>query len=151
MSSVNMKTVGDKARDLLKGASEARVETEVDQDTKGVNDGAVTGATTPEDAESHPQANIITRAVGSQEPLELDKVAGRLQPGDVLLLCTDGLSKVVSDDEIAQVLATRRPAEATRELVNLALLRGAPDNVSVVVVRVDLDTGTVTQPVAWKE
>ena len=105
------------------------------------------GALSPEEAQRHPMGNVVTRAVGAHETLEVDAHPVITRPGDVLLLCTDGLSKVVSDDEIAQVLATRRPAEATRELVNLALLRGAPDNVSLVVVRVDVDTGTITRPV----
>ena len=88
MSSVNMKTVGDKARDLLKGASEARVETEVDQDTKGVNDGAVTGATTPEDAESLNaqmelmlSGNTAKKAVwisDEQDTMETDAAPGKV-------------------------------------------------------------------------
>lgn len=109
------------------------------------------GALSPEEAHHHPMGNVVTRAVGAHETLDVDAHPVLAQAGDVMLLCTDGLSKVVADEEIARILANRRPFEATRELVNLALLRGAPDNVSVVVVRTDYDTGTVTRPVVWEE
>src|SRR5205814_4573754 len=62
------------------------------------------GLLTPEAAEHHPYANVITRAVGTSAELELDKVTDRLAPNDLYLLCTDGLSKMVGDDEIAAIL-----------------------------------------------
>jgi protein phosphatase/serine/threonine-protein phosphatase Stp1 len=91
------------------------------------------GALAPQDAESHPQANIITRAVGSEEPLQLDKVAGTLLRGDAILLCTDGLFKALREPEIAGVLAAGGEPE---ELLDMALKAGARDNVTVVVVKV---------------
>ena len=91
------------------------------------------GSLAPEDAESHPQANIITRAVGSQEPLELDKVAGRLQPGDVLLLCTDGFYRAVDTygfaSDAALVARAREasqcPLRATSEKLSAFRAAGA--------------------------
>ncbi len=62
------------------------------------------GMLTPEAAERHPYANIITRAVGTSPELELDKLTDRLAPDDLFLLCSDGLSKMVGDDEIAAIL-----------------------------------------------
>jgi type VI secretion system ImpM family protein len=91
------------------------------------------GSLAPEDAESHPQANVITRAVGSQEPLELDKVAGRLLPGDVLLLCTDGLFKALSDAQISQILAS---GSGSQQLIDQALQAGARDNVTALVIEI---------------
>jgi type VI secretion system ImpM family protein len=92
------------------------------------------GALAAEDAEKHPQANVITRAVGSLEvALNLDKVSGRIQPGDVLLLCTDGLFKALRETEIAQILAAGEGAE---QLIERALQHGARDNVTALVVQV---------------
>lgn len=92
------------------------------------------GAITPEQAQAHPRRNVITRAVGADATLELEMIQDRLEPNDQFLLCTDGLTKVVSDDEIAATLALTHGGEASARLIELALGRGAPDNVTVVVV-----------------
>lgn len=89
------------------------------------------GALAPEDADSHPQANVILRAVGAGDSLELDKVSGRLHAGDRLLLCSDGLFKAVPETEIGGMLT--RDADAAA-LIGTAVERGARDNVSAVVV-----------------
>lgn len=94
------------------------------------------GIVTAEAGRSHPQANVLTRAVGYAE-LKLDKVRGPIQADDVFLLCSDGLVKFVGDDEIAEILGRQSPEEATKTLVDLTLVRGASDNVTVVVVRCD--------------
>jgi serine/threonine-protein phosphatase Stp1 len=91
------------------------------------------GALAPEEAESHPQANVITRAVGSQEALQLDKVAGRILPGDILLLCTDGLFKALPESEIEQLLNAGHGPE---QLIEQALRVGARDNVTALIVEV---------------
>ncbi len=91
------------------------------------------GTLAPEEAEGHPQANVITRAVGSHEPLELDKVSGRIVPGDVLLLCSDGLFKALPEHEIARALAH---GDGPEQLLEQALRAGARDNVTALVVRV---------------
>ncbi|MBC7941248.1 MAG: type VI secretion system-associated protein TagF [Chitinophagaceae bacterium] len=91
------------------------------------------GALAAELAETHPQANVITRAIGSSEALELDKVAGRVVPGDRLLLCTDGLFKALSEADIAQLLAGGGGPEA---LLEQALKAGARDNVTALVIEV---------------
>ena len=84
-------------------------------------------------AEGHPQANVITRAVGAPKSLELDKVAGRVKSGDLLLLCTDGLFKALTEAHISELLAAGGGPEA---LLEHALKAGARDNVTALVVEV---------------
>jgi len=89
------------------------------------------GLLTPGEAESHSQANVITRAVGSQDDLLLDKVTGSLLPSNIVVLCTDGLFKAVSESEIASVLTAGGGPE---ELVDRALRASARDNITVMLV-----------------
>jgi serine/threonine-protein phosphatase Stp1 len=91
------------------------------------------GTITAEEAEHHPRGNIITRAVGGGDELELDKVVGRVEPGDRFLLCSDGLFKDLPEAEIAALLSAGRDAAALIEAANAA---GARDNVSAVVLAV---------------
>ena len=91
------------------------------------------GMLAAEDSEAHPQANVITRAVGADGELELDKVSGRVAAGDLFLLCSDGLFKALSEAEIAAALVA---GDGPGELVAASLSRGARDNVTAVVVRV---------------
>lgn len=95
------------------------------------------GIITAKEADSHPMANVITRAVGVVPDLALDVVEDEVLAGDIFLLCSDGLNKCLSDAEIAAVVSTHPPAEACDALVAGALKRGAPDNVTVIVVRCD--------------
>ncbi|MFE0752511.1 PP2C family protein-serine/threonine phosphatase [Inquilinus sp. NPDC058860] len=92
------------------------------------------GSLTPEEGRRHPGANVITRAVGATGPLELDMAQGDSRPGDVYLLCSDGLTNVVADAEIADRLAALPCEEASAALLDLALARGAPDNVTLIVL-----------------
>lgn len=89
------------------------------------------GTLSEEEAESHPQANVITRAVGAQGELELDKVSGRIVEGDRYLLCTDGLFKTMSEAEIGAMIGGGSDALA---IVTEAVGRGARDNVSAIAV-----------------
>lgn len=91
------------------------------------------GRITPAEASRHPRRNIITRAIDGSLPVESDLSIREARVGDRFLLCTDGLSGVVADDEIAHVLAQGDPTGTVTLLVDLALERGAPDNVTVVV------------------
>jgi protein phosphatase len=94
-----------------------------------------------EQASSHPSANRITRAVGTQEQLAVDQYRSVLRDGDTVLLCSDGLTKEVSDDEVATILDDYDCDEASEELVELTLERGARDNVTVAVIRFEATTG----------
>lgn len=89
------------------------------------------GELAPEEAEHHPQANVITRAVGAPDALELDKVSGRIVAGDVMLLCTDGLFKALPEREITLLLANGAGPDS---LIEEALRKGARDNVTALVV-----------------
>lgn len=102
------------------------------------------------EARHHPMANVITRAVGSQDTLQLDRVRFELAAGDVFLLCSDGLSKLLDDDEIERQLGSSNSRNAVQGLIQTALERGADDNVTTVVVSIhrqdDLDANGETIP-----
>jgi serine/threonine protein phosphatase PrpC len=104
-----------------------------------------------EDAESHAMANVITRAIGIVEPVEIDSRVMKVQAGDQFLLCSDGLSRMVSDTEIESLMNNKNKEEITQSLLHTALVRGASDNVTIICVQdCDLaedDESTVVQPV----
>ena len=93
------------------------------------------GMLSPEDAEHHENANVVTRAVGVSEQVEVDVVSGDAVPGDQFLIASDGLTRVVEDDEIASELQSSPPDQAADKLIELVLSRGAPDNVTIVIVK----------------
>jgi protein phosphatase len=96
------------------------------------------GVISAEQARTWPRRNVVTRALGAYDQVELEIVDGPTGPGDRFLLCSDGLTGHLSDAEIEQALAAAQPEKACERLVQLTLQRGASDNVSVVVV----DCGT---------
>ena len=93
------------------------------------------GMLQPEAAHDHPQANVVTRAVGVSEALRLDVVAGDAQPGDLFLIASDGLTRVVPDPDLADEMASGTLDAMADRLIDLVLQRGAPDNVSLILVR----------------
>lgn len=93
------------------------------------------GLLTPEEAEGHPQSNVITRAIGVEEPLYVDINAFSTQIGDTFLLCSDGLYNAVPQDDIVSSLNIRDVKECAEDLMRKALDNGANDNVSVIIVR----------------
>jgi serine/threonine protein phosphatase Stp1 len=109
---------------------------QISRDHSMVQDLVDAGLLAPEDAENHPNANIITRAVGVNEQLKVDMVQGEALPGDLYLLASDGLTRLVDDRELAAVL-TSRGLDAADSLIETSLARGAPDNVTLVIVKVD--------------
>lgn len=93
------------------------------------------GAITPEEAKVHPNRNVITRALGTEATVDSDYFTFRLHSGELLLLCSDGLSNMLSDEEIlAEAVRLREPEPVCRSLMDTALERGARDNVTVVAV-----------------
>lgn len=94
------------------------------------------GLVTPEEARVHPRRNEILRSVGVAPSVEVDVRALGLSAGDRLLLCSDGLSGVVSDAELARLLADHAPAETVERAIESANDRGGPDNITAVVVEV---------------
>lgn len=93
------------------------------------------GEVTSEEASHHPAHNIITRAVGAVDTLNLDEEIVEVDDGDTFLLCSDGLSNDVSEEEMRTALAPGNCRQASEALVDLALERGGRDNISAVVVR----------------
>jgi serine/threonine protein phosphatase PrpC len=92
------------------------------------------GLLTPEQARDHPMGHVLSRAIGVEDPVRLDTLEGTLDGRDVFLLCSDGLTGVVSHAEIEDHLKTSDPRSAGRRLIELTLSRGAPDNVTLVTV-----------------
>ena len=108
---------------------------QITRDHSLVEDLVEYGAITREQALTHPQRNVITRALGSEATVEADYFEFELQSSDVLLLCSDGLSNMISDEEIRQCAAERQdPEQLCRALMHMALERGARDNVTVLAV-----------------
>ncbi len=103
------------------------------------------GYLAPADAATHPMSHVLSRAVGVERDLELAAITDEAQPGDVFMLCSDGLYGVMSDDEILQILASE-PQAAARSLIDTCLARGAPDNVTVIVVACQEPTLLSLQP-----
>jgi protein phosphatase len=92
------------------------------------------GKLSPEEADSHPQRSVITRALGPEPDVDIDMFSISTQPGDLFLLCSDGLSSMVGDDEIVRVLSENRDdlEEAAAALVQAANQAGGEDNITVI-------------------
>ena len=100
-----------------------------------------------EELSSHPQKNLITRSIGPHPQVEIDLERGEAREGDVYLLCSDGLTDVVPDDTIREILSDtlKTPQAMGETLVKTANRAGGPDNVTVVVVRLEAGDGAVSQ------
>jgi len=94
------------------------------------------GELSAEEAENHPSSNVITRAIGVADDIEIQVRQIKLEPGDRFLLCSDGLFKDVKPEEVNRNLSLPSPRQALDELVKLALRRGGTDNVTGIVVQV---------------
>jgi serine/threonine protein phosphatase PrpC len=88
------------------------------------------------ESENNPSSNIITRAVGVATDLKIDVTTGDVRDGDIFLLCSDGLNNVVSHNEIEKILVNEPCDESAQALIELALAKGAPDNVTVIVIHI---------------
>jgi len=126
--------VGDSRAYLVRGDRA----TQITHDQSLVQQMVDIGAMTPEQAEESEQNNLILQALGVEPTVTVDLTVQGLRRGDLVVLCTDGLHKVVRADEIAAAYGRRREPELLCEdLVSLANVRGGPDNVTVVVARMD--------------
>jgi serine/threonine protein phosphatase Stp1 len=88
-----------------------------------------------DEAEGHPNANVVTRAVGATDVLRVDAVGGEVRGGDTFMLASDGLTRLVNEAELLAGLRGANLAKSADHFIELALARGAPDNVSFVIVR----------------
>lgn len=95
------------------------------------------GSITREEAEVHPKRNIITRAIGIREDVEADTVIEDIKQGDKILLCTDGLSNMVSKAEMAKILIEQcSTEEKVKKLIALANEKGGLDNISLILIEI---------------
>ncbi|CAA9405664.1 MAG: Protein serine/threonine phosphatase PrpC, regulation of stationary phase [uncultured Rubrobacteraceae bacterium] len=126
--------VGDSRAYLLRGGELKPVTEDHSLVAELVRSGDLTRA----QASEHPQKNLITRALGAEEEVEVDTVVLPVEPGDRLLLCSDGLSDMVPETGMSKILTSHPedPERAARALVGAALEAGGADNVTVVVVDV---------------
>lgn len=131
--------VGDSRAYLLRDG----VLTQITQDHTWVQRLVDEGRITEEEATTHPQRSLLMRALGSGEHVEPDLSIREVRAGDRYLICSDGLSGVVSHQTLEDTLASYQgPQETVQELIQLALRGGGPDNITVIVADVlDLDTG----------
>ncbi|MBR4057227.1 MAG: Stp1/IreP family PP2C-type Ser/Thr phosphatase [Oscillospiraceae bacterium] len=126
--------VGDSRAYLLKGGGELAC---ITNDHSYVAEMVRRGLLTREEARTHPKRNIITRALGAELYVECDVFPITPEQGDALMLCSDGLTNEVREAELAQLMAQAPDAEnCCTSLIELALDRGAPDNVTAAVIRV---------------
>ncbi|HKY49525.1 MAG TPA: PP2C family serine/threonine-protein phosphatase [Acidimicrobiia bacterium] len=95
------------------------------------------GHISPADAVTHPQRSMLTRVLGISPEIEVDSITFDSAPGDRLLICSDGLTNMVEDERIAQLLAKGSPEEAVWTLIEEANRAGGHDNITVVVVDVE--------------
>lgn len=114
----------------------------VSRDHSYVQDLQDSGLLSEAEARLHPRANVVTRAVGVQDQLELAGSQFEVLPGDTWLLCSDGLTRTAEDHEIRHVLAHADPYQVVRSLVHLGLTRGAPDNITAIVIK-------TSEPASW--
>jgi serine/threonine protein phosphatase PrpC len=131
--------VGDSRAYLLRDG----VLTQITQDHTWVQRLVDEGRITEEEATTHPQRSLLMRALGSGDHVEPDLSIREVRAGDRYLICSDGLSGVVSHQTMEETLASYQgPQETVQELIQLALRGGGPDNITVIVADVlDLDTG----------
>lgn len=110
---------------------------QLSQDHSWVAEQVAAGILTPEEAQYHPRRNILTRAIGHVSNIEVDNFGVQMEEGDRLLICSDGLHSLVTDDEIGRILARDEPQQACQTLVDRANELGGKDNITVVIARVD--------------
>jgi PPM family protein phosphatase len=110
---------------------------QITQDHSLVEDLVRNGTITEEQARTHPHKNVLTRAVGVDEELLVDMGNFAMQKGDKILLCTDGLTNVLRDEEIQDVLQEQASVDKAEVLVAKALAAGGLDNITAIVVEYD--------------
>lgn len=102
-----------------------------------VDEAIRSGMIQPQEAANHPYRHVVTRAIGTEGDVQPDVERWEVEPGDIFLLCSDGLTNHVSDAQMAEMLTNHGPSEAVWRLVGAALVGGGSDNCTVMVVRVD--------------
>ncbi len=137
--------VGDSRAYLARGRTQM---TPISKDHSLVAEAVRAGQMTAEQAKNSRQRNVITRALGQRQRVDVDIFEVDLMADDVVLLCSDGLHGIVEDAEMKQVVQALPPEQAANELVDLANHRNASDNVSVVIVKATREMAPLSAPVA---
>jgi serine/threonine protein phosphatase PrpC len=109
---------------------------QITKDHSWVNEQVQAGIITEQEAREHLYRNIITRSLGTKPNVDIDFFQRKVHPGDVLVLCCDGLSNEVEDNEITRIVSATDPEEAAQKLIDLANQRGGPDNITAIVVKI---------------
>jgi len=126
--------------------------TQITEDHSLVNELLKSGKLSPEEADTHPQRSVITRAVGTDPDVDVDSFTLEAEPGDIFLICSDGLTDMVEDDGILEVLDRFHDDldRVTKSLVSAANRGGGEDNITVVAFRIsdDGDGETAQLPAA---
>lgn len=118
------------------------------EDHSRVQELVAAGLISREEARTHPDSNIVTRALGVSEEVKLDTVEVAIDINDTFLICSDGLPGEITDREIQSILDDQNYRQAAEKLLRLALDRGARDNVTLVVIRAFADDMTQISPAA---
>jgi len=124
--------VGDSRAYLCRSGRTAQIT----KDHSWVAEQVEMGTMTEEEAEQHPQRNVITRAVGINPEVQVDTGQLELMPEDILVFCSDGLTSYVDAKEINEVCASYTPSEACADLIEKAKTRGGHDNITVIVAKI---------------
>ena len=124
--------VGDSRAYVVRGETIEQITEDHSLMAEMISDGVITA----KDAETHPYRNVILRSVGAYETIQVDLFSRQLAPDDILILCSDGLTRLVNNDELADIAGTYPPTEAARQLVALANERGGDDNISVSITHI---------------
>jgi serine/threonine protein phosphatase PrpC len=124
--------VGDSRAYLLRGSQVKQIS----QDHSWVAEQVRAGLLTEDQARTHAQRNVITRCLGTQAEVDIDVFQEELNDGDSLVLCSDGLSGLISDEELRRIVDQYLPQESVYHLVERANLNGGPDNITAIVVRI---------------
>jgi serine/threonine protein phosphatase PrpC/flagellar basal body-associated protein FliL len=126
---------------------------QITQDHSFVGEQIRAGILTKEQARVHPQRNVITRALGSQATVQVDTFVGELAEGDVLVMCTDGLTGHVPEDRIRDVVTQLPPDQAITQLIQMAKDDGGTDNITTIVLRVGPPPfdGDITAPLTGSQ
>lgn len=124
--------VGDSRAYLIQGETIEQITEDHSLMAEMISDGVITA----EQAETHPYRNVILRSVGAYETVQVDVFSRQLASDDILILCSDGLTRLVNNRELIDTARVYPPAEAARRLVALANERGGDDNISVSITRI---------------
>lgn len=123
--------VGDSRLYLARAGSAEQVTT----DHSYIEELVRKGSLTREEAERHPRKNIITRALGCSPELEVDILSLAIEKDDIFILCTDGLTNMVGNDEIVETARNNDPDAACEQLIEAAKKQGGEDNITVIVIK----------------